>query len=64
MDGPSVNKSFANKLKTTLKANNTTLFIDIGSCPLHSANNVFSEGLKPLKDCKNLDQIALDLHFF
>ena len=50
MDRPSVNKSFADKLKTTLKANNATSFIDIGSCPLHSANNAFSEGLKPLKD--------------
>ena len=50
MDWPSVNKSFANKLKTTLKANNTTSFIDIGSCPLYSANNVFSEGLSLLND--------------
>ena len=63
MDRPSVNKSFADKLKTTLKANNATSFIDIGSCPLHSANNAFSEGLKLLKDYINLDQIALDLHF-
>ena len=62
MDRPSVNKSFADKLKTTLKANNATSFIDIGSCPLHSANNAFSEGLKLLKDYINLDQIALDLH--
>ena len=53
MDGPSVNKSFADKLKTTLKANNATSFIDIGSCPLHSANNAFSEGLKLLKDYKS-----------
>ena len=65
MDGPSVNKSFADTLKTTLKASNATSFIDIGSCPLHSANNnAFSEGLQLLKDCINLDQIALDLHFF
>ena len=63
MDRPSVNKSFADKLKTTLKANNATSFIDIGSCPLHSANNTFSEGLKLLKDCINLDQISLDLYF-
>ena len=63
MDRPSVNKSFADKLKTTLEANNTTSFIDIGSCPLHPANNTFSEGLELLKDCINLDQIVLDLHF-
>ena len=62
MDGPSVNKSFDDKLKTTLKANNATLLIDIGSCPLHSANNAFSEGLKLSKDCINLDQTALDIH--
>ena len=63
MDGLSVNKSFADKLKIKLKANNATSFIDIGSCPLHSVNNAFSEGLKLLKDCINLQQIALDLHF-
>ena len=63
MDEPSVNKSFADKLKTTLKANNATTLIDIGSCTLHSANNAFSEGLELLKDCINLEQIALDLHF-
>ena len=63
IDGPSVNKSFADKLKRTLKANNATSFIDIGSCLLHSASNDFFEGLKLLKDCINLDQIALDLHF-
>ena len=50
--------------QSTSPANNATSFIDIGSCPLHSANNVFSEGLKLLKDCVNLDQITLDLHFF
>ena len=43
MDGPSVNKSFTDKLKTTLKASNARSFIDIGSCPVHSANNAFSE---------------------
>ena len=39
--------------QSTSPANNATSFIDIGSCPLHSANNVFSEGLKLLKDCKS-----------
>ena len=53
IDGPTVNKSFAGKLKTTLKANNATSFIDIGSCPLHSANNAFSEILELLKDYKS-----------
>ena len=62
MYGPSVRKSFADKLKTTWKANNATSFIDIGSFPPHYANN--TEGLKLLKDCVNLDQIALDLHLF
>lgn len=63
MDGPSVNKSFSEKLKAALKASNTT-FIDVGSCSLHSANNAFSEGLKLLNVCINLDQVAIDLHFF
>ena len=53
MDGPSVNKSFGDKLKTALKANNATSFIDMGNCSLHSANNDFSEGPKLLKDYKS-----------
>jgi len=64
MDGPAVNKSFSDKLKTTLNNTDATSFIDIGSCPLHSANNAFSDGLKYLKETINLDQIAIDLHFF
>ena len=40
------------------------MLIDKGSCALHSANNAFSNGLKSLKDTINLDQIAIDLHFF
>ena len=63
MDGPSVNKSFAEQLKIALDADSTS-FIDIGSCPLHIANNAFLEGLKQLKDSVNLDQFAIDLHFF
>jgi hypothetical protein len=64
MDGPAVNKSFADKLKTTLNNTDATSFIDIGSCPLHSANNAFSDGLKKLRETINLDQIAIDTHFF
>jgi len=39
----------AEKLATKLKNMNSTSFIDIGSCPLHSCNNAFSDGLKLLK---------------
>ena len=63
MDGPHVNKSFANKFKAALNAI-ATLFIDIGTCPLHTANNAFSDGLKCLKDSIDLDEIAIDFHFY
>ena len=64
MDGPSVNKSFAEKLKISLNDEDSTSFIDIGSCSLHIANNGYSVGLKHLKDSVDLDQFAIDLHFF
>ena len=39
-------------------------FIDIGTCSLHTANNAFSDGLRYLKDSVDLDEIAIDFHFF
>ena len=60
MDGPNVNKSFAEKLSVELN----TSYIDVGSCSLHACNNAFAEALKTLKETINLDQIAIDLHVF
>ena len=38
--------------------------MDIGTYSLHIANNAFLEGIKCLKDNVNVDQFAIDLHFF
>ena len=64
MDGPSVNRSFEKKLKARLEENYTTQILDIGTCSLHIVNNAFLEGLKELKNKVNLDEFAIDLHFF
>ena len=64
MDGPNVNKSFAEKLSVELKSVDNTSYIDVGSCSLHACNNAFAEALKTLKETINLDQIAIDMHFF
>ena len=63
MDGPNLNKFFASKLKAVLNAI-ATLFIDIGTCPLHTANNAFSNDLKYLKDSIDLGEFGIYFHFF
>ena len=63
MDGPNLNKSFASKLKAVLNAI-ATLFIDIGTCPLHTANNAFSDDLNYLKNSIDLDEFGIYFHFF
>ena len=64
IDGPSVNRSSEKKLKAHLEENYTTQILDIGTCSLHIVNNAFLEGLKELKNEINLDEFAIDLHFF
>ena len=64
MDGPSVSRYFEKKLKARLEENYTTQILDIGTCSLHIVNNAFLEGLKELKNEINLDEFAIDLHFF
>ena len=64
MDGPSVNRSFEKKLKARLEENYTTQILDIGTCSSRIVNNAFLEGLKELKNKVNLDEFAIDLHFF
>ena len=38
MDGPNVNKSFAEKLSVELKSVDNTSYIDVGSCSLHACS--------------------------
>ena len=55
----STNHSNQNSPKSFKK---DTHFVDIGTCSI--ANNAFLEGIKCLKDNVNVDQFAIDLHFF
>ena len=65
MDGPNVNKKYEQLLESHLGKEKKTTFIKIGSCNLHAVNNSFGNGLKSLKeDIIDLDQFAIDLHFF
>ena len=38
--------------------------MDVRTCSIHIASNAFLEGIKGLKDNVNVDQFAIDLHFF
>ena len=64
MDVPSVNKKFERKLSESLEKNESTTFICIGTSSLLNANNAFEEGIATLREVVNLDQFAIDLHFF
>ena len=61
--GPNVNKSFKSKLAEELQKRGGTHFLDVGTCSIHIANNVFLVGIKCLKDNVNVDQFAIDLHY-
>ena len=63
MDGPTVNTSFLNQLKSEIEESHQS-FIDIGTCPLNITNNSFKAILNVLKTILDLDQVATDLHFF
>ena len=63
MDGPTVNTSFLNQLKSEIEESHQS-FIDIGTCPLHITNNSFKAILNVIKPILDLDQVATDLHFF
>lgn len=64
MDGPYVNLSFQRKLVAMLERNDGTLIIDIGSCPLHKVNTAFSNAIAAISKHFDVDQFAIDLHFF
>ena len=57
-------KSFKSKLAVQHQKRGATHFLDVGTCSTHVANNAFLEGIKCLKDNVNVDQFAIDLHFF
>ena len=61
MDGPNVNKKFQRLLLESSYLQKTT-FLDIGTCPLHTAHNAFRKGVSFLRF--NVDQFALEIHFF
>ena len=63
MDGPTVNTSFVNQLKSEMEENHQS-FIDIGTCPLHITNNNFKAILNVLKPILGLVQVITDLQFF
>ena len=62
MDGPTVNMSFLNQLKSEIEESHQG-FIDIETCPLHITSNSFKAILNVLKLILDLDQVATDLHF-
>ena len=63
MDGPNVNLAFKNLLLDDLKENKTTLIYQ-GTCALHTANNAFGKLVNELSEIVDLDQIAIEFHFF
>ena len=64
IDGPNVNKSFRSKLAKELQKRGAAHFLEVVTCSIHIANNAFLEGIKCLKDSVNVDQFAINLHFF
>ena len=63
MDSPNVNLAFQNLVSKELKEKYHTTLTDLGTCSLHSANNGFGKLLNE-KDIAELDQMAIDFHFF
>ena len=61
MDGPSVNKSFEDKLLTEL-CDQDIQILNIGSCCQHKVHNAFCNALKQI-DC-DFDQFAIDIRSF
>ena len=59
-----MNKSFEKKLINELELSKGNSFLSLGSCPLHTANNGFGEGMKNLKVIVDIEQFLIDVHFF
>ena len=63
MDGPNINVKFQIlPLQSNLLAEAKTIFLNIGTCPLHMVHNAFRNGVSSLA-C-NVDQFAVDIHLF
>ena len=58
------NLAFKNLLIDDLKENHQTTFIYLGTCALHTANNAFGKVVKELSEIIDLNQMAIDFHFF
>ena len=63
MDGQSVNKAFLRLVIIELQKNDLGI-IHIGSCPIHTANMAFKQFLNVLKPVIDVDEVAIDMHFF
>ena len=63
MAGPRMNRAFVRELEIEL-TNSSSSFLSKGSCPLHNVNNGFGKGMQALSHMINLDQFAIDIHFF
>ena len=64
LDGPTVNITFLAYFLEDLGTKWNTRVVDTGTCPLHIVNNGFAKVLKSLKPTIDLDQFAIDIHFF
>ena len=64
MDSPNVNLAFQNLVSKELKEKYHTTLTDLGTCSLHSANNGFGKLINEKDDIAELDQMAIDFHFF
>ena len=64
MDGANVNIAFKNLLIDDLINNHETKFIYLGTWSLHTVNNAFGKLVKTLSEIVDLDQMAIDFHFF
>ena len=62
MDGPDVNLSFEKKLSTSLKTNNRTNFLDVGTWSLYPVYTTFRRGIKKLGF--DVDKFFHDIYFF
>ena len=59
-----MNKSFEKKLINELELSTGNSFLSLGSCPLHTVNNGFGEGMKKPEVIVDIEQFLIDVHFF
>ena len=64
LDGPHVNLKFQRQLSEEMEKEKGNSFLPIGTCPLHTVNNAFGEGMKMVKGYLDIEQFLVDLHSF